>query len=401
MRILITNHGLAARAGTELYVRDLALGLAKRGHDVVCFAPVLGQIADEIAASGITTVDDLNGIIEPPDIIHAHHHTSAVLAYTAYPDVPALQFCHGVLPWQEAPLAKFANIRRYVAVDHACRDFLIEGHAIAPDTISVVLNGVDLARFTESRSPAGNETRRSRALLLSNIADPASISPFQRACHRAGMTLDIAGSRFNKVMDCPEAELANYGIVFAKARAALEAMASGCAVFLADYGKAGGLVTQDRFDDLRPYNFGLRTLTEPPQTDTIEAELSAIDWHDAAQVTRRVRSEASFDALLDELLALYQGALTAPSLHDVPHETAMSDYLHTILPMLTERDELAGRLYSTVNSGLGRDREMAATIVSLLRDGGAQTRRKLAQEAVALDPDNGEARDLLDRLKFN
>ncbi|WP_256200362.1 hypothetical protein [Verrucomicrobium spinosum] len=35
MRVLFTNHGLNLRAGTELYVRDIAVALLKRGHELV------------------------------------------------------------------------------------------------------------------------------------------------------------------------------------------------------------------------------------------------------------------------------------------------------------------------------------------------------------------------------
>ena len=53
MRILITNNGLATRAGTELYVRDLALGLLKRGHTPIAYSTKLGEVATEIRAATV------------------------------------------------------------------------------------------------------------------------------------------------------------------------------------------------------------------------------------------------------------------------------------------------------------------------------------------------------------
>lgn len=47
-RILITNNTLANRAGSELYVRDLATGLRDRGLCPVTFSTMLGEVAEEL-----------------------------------------------------------------------------------------------------------------------------------------------------------------------------------------------------------------------------------------------------------------------------------------------------------------------------------------------------------------
>src|SRR5437870_4081723 len=53
LRVLITNITLATRTGTETYVRDLALGLARRGHHPVVYSTDLGDIAREIEAGTV------------------------------------------------------------------------------------------------------------------------------------------------------------------------------------------------------------------------------------------------------------------------------------------------------------------------------------------------------------
>ena len=60
MRILITNNTLARRAGSELYVRDLALGLIKRGHTVFAYSTNLGDVARELQSAGIEVVNNLD-----------------------------------------------------------------------------------------------------------------------------------------------------------------------------------------------------------------------------------------------------------------------------------------------------------------------------------------------------
>lgn len=65
LRVLITNLTLAHRTGTELYVRDLALGLQRRGHQPFAFSPELGSVSDELRQQSIPVVDN------PTDKRHA------------------------------------------------------------------------------------------------------------------------------------------------------------------------------------------------------------------------------------------------------------------------------------------------------------------------------------------
>src|SRR5450631_573101 len=124
MRVLITNNSLAARAGSELYVRDLAIELMRRGHQPVAYSTQLGAVAEELRAATVPVIDRLNSLGEIPDIIHGHHHYETLSALLRFPNTPAIYYCHGWIPWQEAAL-KHPNILRYVAVDDVCRERLI------------------------------------------------------------------------------------------------------------------------------------------------------------------------------------------------------------------------------------------------------------------------------------
>ncbi|MCF8880273.1 glycosyltransferase [Hyphobacterium sp. SN044] len=385
MIILITNHGLDGRAGTELYVRDLALGLKAAGHTPVCFAPVLGIVAEEIRAAGIEVTDTLDGLAAP-DILHGHHHHTTALACLAFPQTPALFVCHGVLPWQEAPLAQFSNIRRYAAVSEACRRKLLDA-GVPGDRIMLRLNGFDSGRFKRGEPAANDAGRKTRALLFSNIAQPADLLPFMKACGAQGLALDFAG-RAGKVLGTPEDELPRYGLVFAKARAAIEAMASGCAVILADYGKIGPLVTTANFDALRQENFGIAAITDPPDEAALREAIAGIDWDDAARVSARVRAEAPFANTVADYLADYE-AIGADGPADASRIGAeASAYLAAILPHLSERDALAGRLYHETKTRLDRDRELAALIVRAKSDPAAFN--ELLERARWLDPSNAD-----------
>ena len=119
MRVLITNRTLATRTGTELYVRDLAIALAERGHTPIVYTPQPGEIAQEIRARTIAVTDDLLTIAGPPDIIHGHHGLETLAALLAFPGVPAIAVCHSWIGWSDAPVP-FPRVLRYLAVDHTC-----------------------------------------------------------------------------------------------------------------------------------------------------------------------------------------------------------------------------------------------------------------------------------------
>ena len=98
MRILITNHTLANRAGTELYVRDVAIALLDRGHDVTAYSPEVGDVALDLRAAGIRVTDNLGRLNEQFDIIHGQHHLETMTALLFLPGTPAIFFCHGSTP---------------------------------------------------------------------------------------------------------------------------------------------------------------------------------------------------------------------------------------------------------------------------------------------------------------
>ena len=100
LRILLTNNTLGARGGSELYVRDLALALMRRGHFPVAYSTVLGDVAAELREATVPVVDDLRALNMPPDVIHGQHHLDAMTAMLQFPEVPAIYVCHGWLPYR-------------------------------------------------------------------------------------------------------------------------------------------------------------------------------------------------------------------------------------------------------------------------------------------------------------
>jgi hypothetical protein len=335
MKILFTNHSLVGRAGTEVWVRDMALAMLRRGHDVAAYSTALGPVAEEMQEHGVVAVGNLNDLPWKPDVIHGHHHLETMTAIVHFGSVPAIYVCHGVAPWQEAP-PLHPRIMRYAAVSRLVRDTAARWHGIPPERISLLLNFVDLERF--QLRPSLSEQPR-RALLFSNEATPEFIYPEVLAgCDLCGVALDTVGRGMGHTTEEPEKVLGHYDLVFAMGRSALEAMACGAAVVVCGITGAGPLVDTSLFDQLRRLNFGIGCITSRLTAEAIAQQIGRYDASEATRVAGRVRQEAGLDRTAQDLLRLYNEATAefgrTPLLSGSP-DAAAAAYIADLARLLT------------------------------------------------------------------
>ena len=329
MKILLTNIWLVNPAGTEVVIRDLALGLQRRGHRPIVYSPMLGPFAELLSAKGVAVIDDLRKLAEPPDIIHAHHSIPCGEAIIRFPAVPAVFVCHAFIDWMEAPV-HFPQIGAYVAVDEACRDRLVHSEGIAPEKVVVLRNAVDLRRIPPR--PHGLARRPLRACAFGKAA---ALPEVRTACENLGIAFSVIGAPDVPRNETPEQELVGVDLVFATGRSAIEAMCCGCAVIVCDQRGFSGLVTSDNFDALRAYNFGLRSLVDPVTVDLCLKDIARYDSVDAGAVSERARREADLETLLDQYETLYAEVLNGarrPSLTEEARQSAVSRFMHENLP---------------------------------------------------------------------
>ena len=303
MRILITNHFLRGRTGSELYVIELATSLLKRGYTPIVYSPQLGPSARELRNATVPVIDNLDAIATPPDVIHGQHHFETMTALLRFPNTPAVFFCHSFLQCEETPI-KHPRIRKFIAVDDTCRDRLLCENDIPADRACVILNWVDIEKF-QPRPPL--PAKAAKALVFSNRASESThLGAVREACRRSGLTLDVIGSDSGNLCERPQDVLGQYDIVFAKGRCALEAVAVGAAVVLCDDLGAGPMVTVGELDRLRRLNFGVRLLREPVDPAVLEKEISRYDSEDAAEVSRRIRATVGRDVAIDQIVEIYE-----------------------------------------------------------------------------------------------
>lgn len=340
--ILITNNTLSGRAGTEMYVRDIALALLKRGYNPIAYSSILGDVANELRSLTVPVIDNLESLNVVPDLIHGQHHIDAVTAMMRFPQVPALFICHGWLPWEETPPI-IPSIVLYIAVDDLNRERLLTMHGIQPQKIKTLYNFVDTERFLP-RSTLPQIP--SSALIFSNTASKDNFSQIiSHACQKYGINkIDIVGMNSGNSIAQPEQLLSNYDIVFAKGRCALEAMATGCAVIIADYYGIGGMVTTSNMAAMRCLNFGVRTMQKMAITkDNIYTELTHYNNIDAVAVSEWIRKEANLEQYMDVLINCYKEVvnetITVTEISKEQWFSKVSNYFRSITPVIKLRED--------------------------------------------------------------
>jgi glycosyltransferase involved in cell wall biosynthesis len=379
MRILLTNHVLAHRTGTELFLVELADRLRERGHEPVLYSPVLGALAREAQASGLEVIDDLDALdrvdradradrIETPfDLIHGQHWMETLSASLCFPDLPVVAMVHGHYPWQER-VAALPTVRAWVTVNEATVDKVAREAGVPPERIEVVPNGVDLRRFLP-RAPL--PTRPARALVFSNLAQESSFLPAIRAaCARFGIAVDVAGLASGAVASRPEDLLPAYDLVFAKGRAALEALAVGCAVVVCDADGSGPLVEFSNVDRLRAANLGRLAFDGEVTAERLAEQIARYEARAATALSKRLRPEIDFDLAVDRLESIYR-RVTEEHRHTGPVEPrallrAVVGEIRAIDRLLREREQLQGEVRHRQNEEealraavRGKDAELA------------------------------------------
>jgi hypothetical protein len=227
-------------------------------------------------------------------------------ALLRFREAPAVYVCHD---WygQNAFAPRFPRILRFVAVDDACRDRLVCEDGVEESRVRVLPNSVDLERF-ERRPPL--PARPGRALVFGNYTQESPhLAALRAACAKRGIELDVIGEKMNNAVARPEEVLRDYDVVFAKGRAALEALAVGASVIVySGVRYLGPLVRAEEVERLLPLNFGIRAMGDALAPEElalrVERELGRYDAADAAEATALVRARAGRTAAMHAILEM-------------------------------------------------------------------------------------------------
>jgi len=326
MHILMTNTSLSNRTGSELYLKDVAQELRRRGHQVSLYSPKLGPLAEDLRREGLSVYGNLADLDQTPDIIHGQHHLETMTALSRFPHTPVVHFCHGAIPWEEIP-PTHPRILHYVAVSTFLQRQLVDRYHVSAPRTHLIPNFVDLSRF---RPRAPLPPFPEKALAFSNQISNSNIARLIRsACWQQGIRLTVLGKANRTPSDAPEKILPSYEIVFARGRSALEALACGVAVICCDVEGMGPIVTTGNFERLYQANFGLSILQTPVSTGSLIEELRKYNPHDATDVFKLAREVLDMRHAVDSILDVYNLAREDWRQHSIQdHDSESASMFH-------------------------------------------------------------------------
>jgi hypothetical protein len=202
-----------------------------------------------------------------------------------------INMIHGLLPRPGLP--------GYSDVDHYC---CVSIHAKAKthvltetawSDIEMLPNFFDERRFTKISSPTGAR----KALIFSSRTPEQSRERLRSVLSPLGFEVDHIGYGGGEPTTEPERLLAEYDVIFAVGRSAIEAVASGAHVVLWDFGIIGPAVTEDNFWSCVTSNFDLasnalpwRFIEDSAAADWIREQVGKISEVGRVQTTRLART---------------------------------------------------------------------------------------------------------------
>ncbi|HEU4789692.1 MAG TPA: hypothetical protein VFS71_08415, partial [Flavobacterium sp.] len=171
------------------------------------------------------------------------------------------------------------------------------------EDVEVIYNWANTNRF---RLKEKINSHPKKALVFSNYLNENNIYPeIKGACVELGIELEIIGSSSGNPCLKPEEILQKYDLVFAKAKAAIEAMATGAAVIVCDYRGLGGMVTSSNMKHFRAFNFGMKLMTNSPVKNNLIKEINKYNSSEIIKVSEYIIKESDFFSIVTRLERIY------------------------------------------------------------------------------------------------
>lgn len=267
MRILITNHRLTARGGSETYVETVMVALRRLGHEVIAFSPALGDVAATLRRLGFEVHDDPKRLPSGIDVIHGQHTNAIAQVRRALPSVPLVFVAHSWFIPIEDPCVDLGPAALVALNDRI--EARLRSMPFGPEVaIHRLRQPIEIGFFEGDRRPPAAQARC--ALLVSRKIR-GRLDAIHAACERAGIELRVLRGESPD----PRLEMAAADIVMASGRSALEAMSMGRPTLVIDQTACAGWITDESWEEIERDGFGTGAPHgSPPDLDALLAGYS-------------------------------------------------------------------------------------------------------------------------------
>jgi len=292
LKILLGNNTFAMLAGSETWMRTLALELKKQGHSVEGFSPELGIISQELQKNGVPCYNDISTsgikpfsfILEESrnydyDVIIASHWHIVKYLREQFPKTPIISVIHGVIHKTrddagreiDAPEhpALDAQVNQFVAVSEEVREMLLKEYRI---DAMLVRNFFDVKQFAAKRKIAA---KPEQFLLNSNyiVPEDPEVNLMREVAKHYGARLAVVGQNFVPAADIMKA-IEDSDVVIGMGRSVLEGVCAGRLGIVHGRWGYGGVIAEPNIENLRYFNFsGRNSGGHLPSAQDIIAEI--------------------------------------------------------------------------------------------------------------------------------
>jgi len=306
MKILFGTHHLEIRAGSELFIAELARSIQERGHEVALFTFFKGEFAELIEAHGIPVFDpdDTSAISRfMPGIVQTCHLPCAHFLRSIVPDAIRVHAMLGVVPHLEAPPLDEGAYSLGLAVSEEVVNRINRTSFGRDVDVVIFRNWFDDRAVVTASAPKRHGTLR--VAVISNHIAP-ELADALGALQAAGcIEVDYFGAESKSVL-VDGVLLARYDLIISIGRTVLLAAACGVPCIMADIHGSDGLLTVDNLNLVKTVNFSGRLKKLPITKAHLQEEIERLSSYDREQLRKRVAAEYSLNSRTEWLLSRYE-----------------------------------------------------------------------------------------------
>jgi hypothetical protein len=265
--IVLATHGFETVGGSETYLLTVGEELQRLGHGVTIHSVTGGEMSDFAVRRGLTVAVGEERLPEGCDVILVQDSGMAYALAERWPATPQVfRACTEIYDFQFPPQLPEV-VQAVVVVNDR-----VERRIAALDAGYEIVRLCQPVNTDRFRPLVEIREQPRRAVLLGNYLAGNRARLLTDAWEAADVECVVVGANGGRITE-PEEAIASADIVVGKARAVLDGMACGRAVYVYDFAGGDGWVTPEAYPALEADNFGGQATDWMPSSERLASDL--------------------------------------------------------------------------------------------------------------------------------